>query len=70
MKKDEFILYDKVDDGFNYFLEYRLNEVRQDDKYYIESFIDYIEHLEIKIDRLTKELKWLIWKRNYLQSYD
>lgn len=57
MKKDEFILYDKVDDGFNYFLEYRLNEMRQDDKYYIESFIDYIEHLEIKIDRLTKELK-------------
>ena len=64
MKKDEFILYDKVEEGINYFLEYRLNEVRQDDKYYIESFIDYIEHLEIKIDRLTRTTKVCNSKKN------
>lgn len=57
MKKQEFILLDKVEDGINYFLEYRLNEMKEDDKYYIEGFIDYIEHLEIKIDRLTKQSK-------------
>tara|TARA_R110002012_G_scaffold110996_1_gene255833 strand:- start:1610 stop:1789 length:180 start_codon:yes stop_codon:yes gene_type:complete len=50
-------LIDKVDDGFNYFLDYRLEELKSDDKYYIKSFIDYIENLEIRVDRLTKELK-------------
>lgn len=57
MKKDEFILLDKVEDGFNHFLEYRFDKIREDDKYYIQGFINYIEHLEIKIDRLTKQLK-------------
>lgn len=57
MEKKKFILLDRVDDGFNYFLDNRLPELLTNDKYYIESFIDYIEHLEIKIDRLTTQLK-------------
>jgi len=57
MKTQTTKLLDKVDDGFNYFLGYRLEEVNTDDKYYIESFIDYIEYLEIKVDRLSKELR-------------
>lgn len=57
MKTSTTKLLDKVDDGFNYFLNYRLEEVNSDDKYYIESFIDYIEYLEIKVDRLSKELR-------------
>ncbi len=35
-------LLDIVDDGFNYFLDYRLEELKLDDKYYIEAFIKYI----------------------------
>ena len=50
-------LLDQVDDGFNYFLGYRLEEINTDDRYYIESFIDYIEYLEIKVDRLSKKLR-------------
>lgn len=63
MKKDEFILYwkrhriNKVEEGINYFLEYRFNEMSKADKYYTQGFIDYIEHLEVKIDKLTKQLK-------------
>jgi|TARA_A100000172_G_scaffold66393_1_gene45971 hypothetical protein len=49
-------LLDIVDDGFNYFLDYRLEELKSDDKYYIESFIDYIEYLEKKVDNLSKQL--------------
>ena len=40
--KKEFALLDKVDDGFNYFLDYRLEELKSDDCYYIKSFMDYI----------------------------
>jgi hypothetical protein len=49
-------LLDIVDDGFNYFLDYRLEELKSDDKCYIESFIDYIEYLEKKVDNLSKQL--------------
>jgi hypothetical protein len=52
----KFILLDKVDDGFNYFLDYRLEELKSDDKYYIKSFMDYIECLETRVDRLSKQL--------------
>ena len=44
----DYKLLDIVDDGFNYFLDYRLEELKSDDKHYIESFIDYIEYLEKK----------------------
>lgn len=54
--KKEFALLDRVDDGFNFFLDYRLEELKSDDCYYIKSFMDYIEYLEIKVDRLSKQL--------------
>lgn len=57
MKTKTTQLIDQVDDGFNYFLGYRLKEVNTDDRYYIKSFIDYIEYLEIKVDRLSKKLR-------------
>ena len=50
-------LLDIVDDGFNYFLDHRLDELKSDDKHYINSFMDYIEYLEIRVDRLSKQLK-------------
>ena len=49
-------LLDDVDDGFNYFLDHRLEELKSDDKHYINSFMDYIEYLEIRVDRLSKQL--------------
>lgn len=52
----QYNLLDRVEDGFNYF-EYRLEELNRDDSYYVESFIEYIEVLECKVDRLTKQLK-------------
>jgi len=53
----EFKLLDRVDDGYNYFLDFRLEEVKSKDKYYIKSFMDYIEHLESKVDALSRQLK-------------
>ena len=50
-------ILDVVDDGFNYFLEYRLDEVNTDDRYYVEAFIQYIDYLECRVDRLTKQLR-------------
>ena len=50
-------LLDRVDDGFNYFLDFRLEEVKSDDKYYIEAFMQYIDELECKVDKLSKQLK-------------
>ena len=49
-------LINTVDDGFNYFNDFRLEEVKSDDKYYIQSFMDYIEYLETRVDRLSKQL--------------
>ena len=56
-KQFSFLDIDRVDDGFNYFLDFRLEELKSDDKYYIKSFMDYIEYLEIRVDRLSKQLK-------------
>jgi len=52
----QYNLLDAVDDGFNYF-ESRMEELNTDDSYYVKCFIDYIEVLECKVDRLTKQLK-------------
>jgi len=46
-------LIDIVDDAFNYFNGYRLEELKEDDKFYINALMTYIELLESK----TKKLK-------------
>ncbi len=50
-------LIDKVDDGFNYF-GYRLEELKTDDVYYIQAFMDYIELLEGKLTKQNKKNNW------------
>jgi len=50
-------LIDKVDDGFNYFLDYRLEELKEDDVYYIKAFMSYIKQLEKISYKLTKQIK-------------
>jgi len=49
-------LLDIADDAFNYFLDFRLEELKSDDQYYINALLSYIEHLESKVTKLTKEL--------------
>ena len=51
------LLIDSVDEGFNYFIDNRLKELGQDDKYYIESFMDYIQYLEKRTYTLSKQIK-------------
>ena len=51
-------LLDKVDDGFNYFNGYRLEELKTDDVYYIEAFMKYIEQLESTITKYRKQNTW------------
>ena len=41
-------LMDRVNDGFNYFNGYRLEELKTDDVYYIKAFMEYIKELENK----------------------
>ena len=55
-------LIDKVDDGFNYF-GYRLEELKTDDVYYIKAFMTYIESLESKLSKVSKDY------RNALNDY-
>ncbi len=43
-----------VDDGFKYFNGYRLEELKEDDQYYINAFMKYIEGLEKQVNKLTK----------------
>jgi hypothetical protein len=57
-KSKKSILIDKVDDGFNYFNGYRLEELKTDDVYYIEAFMKYIELLESKITKYKKQNSW------------
>lgn len=51
-------LIDKVDDGFNYFNGYRLEELKTDDVYYIEAFMEYIDLLEGKLTKVVKKTNW------------
>lgn len=51
VKKD---LLDRVEDGLDYFLGFRMEELKSDDKYYLESIFEYMEYLEKKVNELTK----------------
>jgi hypothetical protein len=48
-------LIDQVDDGFIYFNDFRLEELKTDDVYYIKAFMKYIEVLESKLKRKDDE---------------
>ena len=51
-KKQKFI--DKIDEGFRYFDGFRLEELKEDDVYYIKAFMLYIEELESKKETLMR----------------
>ena len=48
-------LINQVNEGFNYFNEFRLEELKTDDIYYINAFMKYIESLEDKLITLNKD---------------
>ena len=39
-----------VKDGINYFMDFRIEEMKSDDQYYLEHIIKYVKYLEFKID--------------------
>ena len=51
VKKD---LLDRVEDGLDYFLGFRMEELKSDDRYYREAMFEYMEYLEKKVNELTK----------------
>ena len=50
-------IIDRVDDGFNNFNGYRLQELNNDDKYYIKAFMQYISDLEGRTKELKQQIK-------------
>ena len=50
VKKD---LLDRVEDGLDYFLGFRMEELKSDDRYYLKAMIEYMEYLEKKVDELS-----------------
>lgn len=50
-------LIDQVDDAYNYFLEFRFEDLKEDDVYYISALMKYIEKLEAQVLNLKKETK-------------
>ena len=50
VKKD---LLDRVEDGLDYFLGFRMEELKSDDRYYLEAMFEYMEYLEKKVDELS-----------------
>ena len=50
-------LIDQVDDAFNYFNGFRLEELKSDDVYYIKALMHYIEYLESDIKEVNRILK-------------
>ena len=51
VKKD---LLDRVEDGLDYFLGFRMEELKSDDRYYLEAMFEYMEYLEKKVNELSK----------------
>lgn len=50
-------LIDRVDQAFDYFKSFRLEELKEDDVYYIDALMNYIERLEAQVSTLKKETR-------------
>ena len=56
MKDNTTVDLDIVRDGIDYFMDFRMEELKSDDQHYIKHIIKYIEYLEFKIDIKNKAL--------------
>ena len=54
-EKQEFI--NKVDEGFRYYDGPNFAKLKEKDRHYINIFMTYIEHLEISMKKVQKQLK-------------
>ena len=52
-------LIDIVDDAFNYLNGYRFAELKEDDKFYINALMTYIEQLESRTKELKDQVEYL-----------
>ena len=52
-------LIDIVDDAFNYFNGHRSEELKTDDKFYINTLMTYIEELESRIKEFKDQVEFL-----------
>jgi hypothetical protein len=52
-------LIDIVDDAFNYFNSYRLEELKEDDNFYINALMTYVEQLECRTKELAQQIELL-----------
>jgi len=50
-------LIDRVNQAFDYFNSFRLEELKEDDIYYISSMMEYIEKLESEVSTIKKQIK-------------
>jgi len=50
-------LIDKIDEAIEYFEGFRFEELKEDDVYYINALINYIERLEAQVLTLKNQLK-------------
>jgi len=50
-------LIDKIDEAIEYFESFRLEELKEDDVYYIEALINYIHRLEKQVTTLKKQIR-------------
>ena len=48
-------LIDRVNQAFDYFNSFRLEELKEDDVYYIDALMNYIERLEAEVTNLEKK---------------
>jgi hypothetical protein len=48
---------DIVKDGIDYFMDFRIEELKSDDQYYLKHIIKYVEYLEFKIDIKNEAIK-------------
>ena len=54
-EKQEFI--NKVDEGFSYYDGSNFAKLKEKDRYYMNIFMTYIEHLEISMKKVQEQLK-------------
>ena len=62
-------LIDRVDQAFDYFKSFRLEELKEDDVYYINTLMNYIERLEAQISSLKRKNEIPNYTNNHANNH-
>jgi hypothetical protein len=65
-EKAKFI--DRVDEGFRYYDGPNFEKLKEKDRYYIDIFMTYIEHLEISMKKIQEQLNIIHKQANEILS--